>query len=417
MAGTVHVVGAGMAGLACAVQGRAMGLRVIVHEAAGQAGGRCRSFHDSALDRTIDNGNHLLLSGNPFVHAFLNRIGAADRLIAPQRSGFPMVDLESGERWCIRPNAGRIPWWLLVPSRGVPGCRLSDFTAALRLARAGPEATVSETLAGVSDAAIRRFWEPFAVAVLNADLQEGMAALLWPVLRETFGRGGAACRPRIAKHGLSAALVDPAVGWLRREGCEVRLRARVAGLDFDESRVVAMGGESPLGNGDIVVLAVPPQVAVRLVPGLTVPTESRSIVNLHYRIDSHAAVPAMVGIVGGTAQWVFHRDDVASVTISAGESVLDVPSDALLECVWPEVRRSLELTDDLPRAGRVIREKRATFAQTPSQVRLRPQTHTQWENLFLAGDWTATGLPATIEGAVRSGVRAAFAAKNVFVST
>ena len=172
-----------------------------------------------------------------------------------------------------------------------------------------------------------------------------------------------------------------------------------------------------LGDDDAVVLAVPPQVAARLVPDLTVPGESRSIVNLHFRIDSTSAAPAMVGVVGGTAQWVFHRDDVASVTISAGEAVLDVPSDALLDRVWPEVRRALDLADAAPRAGRVVREKRATFAQTPLQVRLRPETRTKWGNLFLAGDWTATGLPATIEGAVRSGVRAAFATKNVFVST
>ena len=365
MAGTVHVVGAGMAGLACAVQARAMGLRVVVHEAAGHAGGRCRSFHDSVLDRTIDNGNHLLLAGNPFVSAFLNRIGAADRLVGPRYAGFPMIDLESGDRWCVRPNAGRIPWWLLVPSRRVPGARLSDFTAALRLARADSDATVAEALAGVGDVAIKRFWEPFAVAVLNADLREGAAALLWPVLRETFGRGGAACRPRIAKHGLSAALVDPAVAWLRREGAEVRFRARVSGLEFAGNRVIALGGVESLGDDDAVVLAVPPQVAARLVPDLTVPGESRSIVNLHFRIDSTSAAPAMVGVVGGTAQWVFHRDDVASVTISAGEAVLDVPSDALLDRVWPEVRRALDLADAAPRAGRVVREKRATFAQTP----------------------------------------------------
>ena len=118
---TIHVVGAGLAGLAAAVRLASVGERVVVHEAAGQAGGRCRSYHDPQLDMVIDNGNHLLLSGNHAALDFLRTIGAADRLVGPDAAEFAFVDLKTGERWTLRINDGVIPWWLFDASSRPPG--------------------------------------------------------------------------------------------------------------------------------------------------------------------------------------------------------------------------------------------------------------------------------------------------------
>ncbi len=111
-----HVIGAGLSGLSTALQLMDKGFKVQIHEAAGQAGGRCRSFHDAALDCLIDNGNHLLLSGNLSAMAFLRRVGAADRLAGPPEARLNFVDLRSGERWTFRPNRGVIPWWIFHPA-------------------------------------------------------------------------------------------------------------------------------------------------------------------------------------------------------------------------------------------------------------------------------------------------------------
>ena len=135
MAATVHVVGAGLAGLGCAVALAVAGRRVHLYEAAGQAGGRCRSYHDEALDRRVDNGNHLMLSGNEAVHAYLDSIGMADGLTGPERAEYPFLDLSSGDRWTLRPSAGVIPWWIWSASRRIPGTGASAYLRGLRLAR------------------------------------------------------------------------------------------------------------------------------------------------------------------------------------------------------------------------------------------------------------------------------------------
>ena len=135
MAGRVHVIGGGLAGLAAAVELAAEGRPVTLYDQAVRAGGRCRSFFDESLGRTIDNGNHLVLSGNTSLALYLRRIGAEDRLSGPERAAFPFVDLATGERWTVRIGGGRIPWWVLSASRRIPGTRLSEYAAALHLAR------------------------------------------------------------------------------------------------------------------------------------------------------------------------------------------------------------------------------------------------------------------------------------------
>ncbi|MGE0717365.1 MAG: hydroxysqualene dehydroxylase HpnE [Alphaproteobacteria bacterium] len=408
---TVHVVGAGLAGLAAAIDAAGRGRTVRIYEAAGQAGGRCRSFFDATLGCTIDNGNHLLLSGNRSAMAFVDAIDARDELIDPGRAAFPFVDLADGRRWTLSPGAGAIPFWVLHRGRRVPETGAADYLALARLAFAGGDATV-DAVVPPGHPLHRRLVAPLAVAALNARTDEGAAALLAPVLRETFLRGGDACRPLVVRRGLDAALVAPALRWLAGRGIVPRFNARLRDMRFDDGRVARLrftDGEVAVAPGDAVVLAVPPPVAADLVPGLVVPEGARAIVNAHFRLDDRPmpmGAPAFLGIVGGTAEWLFVRGDVLSVTVSAADAIADRAADDLAAAIWADVARALDVPGAMPRA-RVVKEKRATFAQTPDQLARRPPAWTGWPNLFLAGDWTATGLPATIEGAVRSGFRAA----------
>jgi squalene-associated FAD-dependent desaturase len=406
-----HILGAGLAGLSAALRLTQAGHRVVLYEAGPQAGGRCRSYFDEPLGCRIDNGNHLLMSGNDAALGYLKLIGAEDTLEGPADARYPFVDLGTGERWSLAPNPGKLPWWVLVPGRRVPGSRATDYLAALRFRKCGPDATVAD-LVGQDSRLYRRFWEPLAVAALNTEAKTAAAHLLWPVLEETFGRGAEFSRPLVARDGLSESFVDPALAWLEARGGTLRLGTRVRKIGFHGNRAVSLdlGGEFVgLDQGDNLVVAVPPAVAVTLVPHLVVPTEYRPIVNAHFRLDQDQSVPGVeiLGVIGGTAEWIFRRGNLASVTISAASHVVDEEAEALAPRIWRDVAAGLGFGDRPLPAWRIVKEKRATFAETPEQVRRRPESRTFWHNMALAGDWTDTGLPATIEGAIRSGITAA----------
>jgi squalene-associated FAD-dependent desaturase len=408
MSGTVHIIGAGLAGLAAALKLTARGERVVVHEATAFAGGRCRSYHDAAVGMVIDNGNHLLLSGNRAALEFLRDIGAEHRLIGPPSAEFPFVDLATRQRWTLRFNDGRMPWWIFDPARRVPGTRPFDYLALARLLWPPRGKTVGEVIA-CDGPLYARLVEPLLLAALNIAPPQGSAKLAAAVIRETLAAGGRACRPLIARDGLSPTLIEPALATLQRRGATVRLEHQLHALRFGAGRIEALdfGGEAiMLAPNDAVIVAVPPYAAASLMRGLDVPAEFRAIVNAHFRIEPPASQPPILGVLNGTVEWLFAFPGRLSVTISAGDRLLDRPREELARTIWAEVAAVTGLPEALP-PWQIVRERRATFAATPAQDLKRPGTETAWRNLALAGDWINTGLPATIEGAIRSGNRAA----------
>ena len=418
MAGRVHIVGAGLAGLACAVRLAGAGAAVTLYEAAGHAGGRCRSYRDPLLDCEIDNGNHLILSGNRSMLAYLGEIGAADEISGPREAAFPFLDLETGERWAVRPNGGRLPWWLCARSRRAPdGGGLDHLAGLMRLRQAGAGDTVAGVLGG--NPLYGRFWRPIAVSVLNTPAAEGSAALLWRAMAESLALGGKACRPLFVRHSLSRTFVDPALATLRRFGAEVCFGERLRGIERAGGRVLALNfvaGDRRLGEGDRVVLAVPPDAAARLLPDLPALAEAwdfHPILNAHFRLDRPAELPGGAPFLGVTGSdwvdWIFARGAALSVTLSAAGARAGADAEAIAPAIWQEVRTALGLADLPLPPCRIVKEQRATIAQTPAQAARRPAATAPGGAILLAGDWTATGLPCTIEGAIRSGHRAAAA--------
>ena len=410
MPGTVHVIGAGLAGLSAAIRLTLAGRKVAVHEAAGQAGGRCRSYHDPALDMEIDNGNHLLLSANDAALDFLRVIGAADTLVGPPHADFPFVDLRSNERWTLRIGDGRIPWWIFDAKRRVPGTTARDYLALGRLLWPPRDAAVGEVIA-CKGTLYDRLLGPLLLAALNTAPPEGSAALAATLLWETVAAGGQACRPLIARDGLGPTFIGPALAWLASRGVTVGFGRRLRAIESVDDRISALDfgdGKLALGADDGVILAVPPVVATALMPGLDAPDDFRAIVNAHFRIVPPPGTPPIVGVVGGTVEWIFAFADRLSVTISGADRLVDTPREALAKTIWDEVAAVTRMADATAMPPwQIVRERRATFAALPSQERKRPGADTAYRNLWLAGDWTATGLPATIEGAIRSGARAA----------
>lgn len=410
MTGSVHVVGAGLAGLSAAVRLAEGGERVVLYEAAKAAGGRCRSYRDGTLGLEIDNGNHLLLSGNTAALDYVRLTGGSAALQSAREAAFDFADLGTGERWQVRPNAGRLPWWVLISDRRVPGTRIRDYLGPLGILRAPPDAEIGSVMA-CHGLLWERLWHPVLLAALNTEPEIAAAGPAAAILRETLGAGGRACNPIVATGGLSAAFVEPALAYLRARGADLRFGARLRAVETTpDRRVGALAfGETrvDLGPADTVILAVPPWVASDLVPGLSAPAEYRGIVNAHFRVAPPPGQPLLLGIVGGLSEWLFAYPDRLSVTISAGDRLFDVPREELARTIWTEVATLAGLPPDPMPVWQIVKEKRATFAATPATIAKRPGCHTGLENLVLAGDWVETGLPATIEGAIRSGVMAA----------
>jgi hydroxysqualene dehydroxylase len=408
MTRSIHVVGAGLAGLSAAVRLAESGERVVLHEAGSQAGGRCRSYNDSTLGMVIDNGNHVILSGNRSALAYLGTIGARARMRGPDSADFPFVDLANGERWQLRLGDGRWPWWIFSAARRVPGTRAGDYLAFARMMWGRGGNTVGERV-HCSGLLYERLLEPVLLAALNHDPPQASARLAATLMRETLGAGGRNCRPLIALDGLSGAFVDPALVFLKARNATLNFGHELHGIGFsgDRAAQLAFGNDTiALAPRDAVILAVPPNLANRLLPGLRVPNEYRAIANVHFRVDDKIALPLMTGVVHGTTQWIFSYPGRLSVTVSAADALMTIPREALARKVWDEVARIAGLPAPLP-PWQVVRERRATIAANPGQEALRPQAATAWSNLFLAGDWTDTGLPPTIESAIRSGERAA----------
>lgn len=405
---TVHVVGAGLGGLSAAVRLVEAGDRVVLYEGAKAAGGRCRSYHDATLDLTIDNGNHLLLSGNRSALDFVDLVGGGAALTESTDASFPFADLSTGERWTVRPNAGRLPWWVLVPGRRVPRTRACDYLSPVGILRAAPGTPIGQAMT-CSGTLYDRLWNPVLLAALNTEVPASDAGLAAPILRETLGAGGQACRPVVATGGLSAAFVEPALTYLAARGVETRFGARLRSLGVADGVVerLAFGdAEVALDPADAVVLAVPPWIAAGVMPGICAPDEFRGILNAHFRIVPPAGTPLVLGLVGGLSEWLFAYPDRLSVTISAADRLFDTSRESLAAEIWREVSAVTGLAGLAMPTWQVVKERRATFAATPEQALKRSGPSSVYDNLVVAGDWTATGLPSTIEGAIRSGTNA-----------
>jgi squalene-associated FAD-dependent desaturase len=406
--GKVHVIGAGLAGLSAAVSLARAGVGVEVSDSAAQAGGRCRSYFDPQLGAVIDNGNHLVMSGNRAVNDYLKIIGAGDRLAGPDKAAFDFIDLPTGERWTVRPNPSAFSWWVLAPSRRVPGTKAADYLALAGLLYPKAGLRVDQAIR-CQGAVWRRLMEPFLLAALNTKPEGGSAALASAVVRETLAKGGDAYRPRIAEPTLAAAFVDPALAYIEAHGGSVKIGRRLRSMAFDDDRVATLAftdGEVEVEPTDRVILATPPWTAQDLVPNLSAPDRFCAIVNGHFKIAPPPGAPAILGVIGGTVEWIFAFDDRVSVTISGADHLVDLDRQVLAERLWAEVAAVLGMPATLP-PWQIVKEKRATFAATVEQDAKRPAAKTAWTNLILGGDWTQTGLPATIEGAIRSGFKAA----------
>lgn len=390
MSGILHVIGAGLAGLSCAVAATRAGQRVIVHEATRHAGGRCRSFFCDRLGKVIDNGPHMVLGANPQALGFASAIGGRETLI-PLDAKFPFMDITTGCAWVVmsgRLNAG-----------------LTETARALGLPWISTDHTVAAQLGNTPS--FQKLWRPLCQAMLNTDADTASARIFAHLLRQLTAGGKRALRPHLASKGLSALFAAPAEATLAAHGARIVFEHRLRAIHND--RLEFDDGAIHMRAADRAVLAVPPWIAATLLPGLP-DLATQAIVSAHFRLDHGAGLPGgipFVGVVNGMAQWVFVRDDVASVVVSAANDLIEGESEDLARTLWQDIDGVLGRKPARRPPVRVVKERRATLAHTPEVSRLRPGPMTNVPWLWLAGDWLASPLPCTMESAIVSGLEAA----------
>lgn len=433
----VTIIGGGFAGLAAGVELARRGVAVVICEARPRLGGRAYSFRDEASGNVVDNGQHAMMGCYTETLAFLGRIAASRKVVRQRNMRVDMVDVRRGSGTIACPPfpapfhmlGGVLRYRLLTP-----GERLRALTAGVRLlamrrrrdARLATT-TVAALLAelGQSANACASFWYPVATATLNEVPERAAAAPFAEVLARAFFGSRADSTFVLPAVGLSELYTDDARRYVEARGGRIECHAPVVRLTLDEGRVAGVelrdGRQIP---ADACISAVPPRALGPLLPDAARPSgldafETSPIVSIHLWYDRPVLTGTFVGLVGTTTQWLFDRSALTGEGVANGQRCVSavVSADRALAAREPDeiaatVAADVRATQPLARAARllhtvVVKEKQATIATTPAALRLRPRPETAIPNLALAGDWTDTGLPPTIESAVLSGHRAA----------
>lgn len=423
------VVGGGWAGLAAAVELARHDGPVTLIEAGTELGGRARRVRQGK--RRGDNGQHLIIGAYRELLRLLAVTGVDEASLFERRPlELHLHAPASDDRLRLRLPRLPAPLHLIAGLMTARGLSLAEKGQALRLCLAlrtpsgGPDCSVAELLRrhGQSNTLVSRLWEPLCLATLNARVHEASATLFRRVLNDSFAQRRADSDLLIARGDLGAQFPDPAQRFILAHGGRILTGTRVTGLVDDGGRIAAVtladGTTLPAAH---VVLALPPPACERLLRPLPAMAEltarlaaidSAPIATVYLRYPPSVSLPfPLMGLLGTTAQWVC---DLAvagepgwmGVVISGSGAHTRLTREALVTRIGEELA-ALRPDWPAPIEGYALREKRATFFATVGVEALRPGPATPCPNLHLAGDATDTGYPATLEGAVRSGVAAA----------
>jgi squalene-associated FAD-dependent desaturase len=437
----VIIAGAGWAGLAAAAYLSRYQVPVIVLESAKQIGGRARRVPFNHIEGdangfsqdpiSVDNGQHLL------VGAYESTLSLLRSFDVKEAQAFKRVNLSlnlvspAGKSVSLQTPNLPAPLHLVWGLATAGGLNLKERLSALqfcrRLARQDFTLAEDETCGALfarhrqPPKVITTLWEPLCLGGLNTPIEQASAQVFLRMLRETFAHTRHDSNLLLTQRDLSAVFPDPAMDYIERQGGSVQLGQRVTQIHINHEAITGLTLEDRSIKAQHVILATPYQVTAKLCKShpdtenlATVLEKFRSnpICTVYLQYPHTIALSNdMLGMVGTLSQWVFDRKiygqpGLMAVVISGPGEHMSLDNNQLVQRVQTELANIFTYWPE-PHQAMVIREKRATF-QCPVDInKIRPGNKTSIHGLWIAGDYTDTGLPATLEGAVRSGLRAA----------
>ena len=430
----IIIIGGGLAGLSAAVQAIKHGYRPIILEKNKHLGGRVRSFYSPDIDCEIDNGQHVLSAAYEETIGFLKTIGSADK-ISYQKNFQVCFSKKDGTNFLFRTWPLPAPFHFFLPlifRKKFTGLHYSELLKFIwkntnLSSKQLKRMTIKEWLehSGQSQEIQKFLWQPLSNAILNTPIETGSAFLLKRAISRSFFHSRHNARLILPKSWLGEIFVTPALNYILRNKGEVHLLTpakKIVTREGNDLKIVTTRGNF---NAPWVISALPPFALKSILENSTDSLAQDSMVGLdHFEynpiitinifLNQPINIPFPVAFIDSPLQWLFpHPNTEAtekefgySLVISAANEWGDKSREEIINMVSDELTNHLGIGFESSHRllkYKIIKEKRATIAQTPFYIRNRPGNTTAIPNLFLAGDWTDTGLPATIEGAMVSG--------------
>lgn len=396
----LYIIGAGLAGLSAASWAIHRGGEVEMFETSSLAGGRCRSFFDKKLGTTVDNGNHLVFSANKNFYDLCNLINSTNKIKVIEPNLF-FFDIKNKKSWELSLSILDF----LFKKKRIPDVNLSDYFSIIKILFMSKESTIGNLK--VTNNFKNYFWEPLTFAVMNTSVNNASARVLSNVLKQTIFKGKNYCKIYQPVKNWNETIIEPSVKFITKSN-KMNFNTRLKKVEIKNNLITKLefnNKQIEIGRDDYVISALPITAFSKIFNIIDVPKEFNTILNIHYKISNKIKklfTRDIIGMINSHSQWIFIKNDYLSVTVSNANIFNDESQETLSKRVWEEICVLVNKNINMPNY-QIIKEKKATFLQSPNNYELIKKITNLPRNLSICGDWTQSDLPCTIEGSIMSG--------------
>jgi squalene-associated FAD-dependent desaturase len=411
------VIGGGIAGLTSAAYLTKQNIKVTILESSPKLGGRAYSFTEQKSNDIVDNGQHILMGCYSDTLNFLKLISAKENFIYQKSLRINFLT-QAGKLVRLKSFTSFYPFNLLFALLNFKAITFSDRLSLLRFVIKLPfishqklsDKNIIDWLKEEkqSDDTIKSLWEIIAVGALNTNINKASAFMFREILMKIFFNGNFASTIILPKYGLSDAYAKNAIEFIESNGGKTKLSSSVKEIKISDNKIVEIKtADEVYKDFDCVISAIPFHAFNNIYPELFLDEklefEYSSILNIHIWLKNNPMKEQFYGLINSRVHWIFNKENHINLVISDADYLIDKSAEVIYKMCVDELIKYTQLEESDLLQYKVLKEKRATFIPSNKINHIRPSSKTKIANLFLAGDWTDTGLPSTIESAVKSG--------------